>query len=152
MAQGGVRFWDHLFPQSQFRAGIMVIFSGLNQVQTLFVETCKHLNCTGERKGKAPTVVLEAGSGDFSLDWGLAQPEVSRFAHVCSYDRAGSGWSELGLRPRTWRQVAYELHTALQKAGEKGPYLLAGHSLGGLMIRVYAIHPVPEGSRRDGFG
>jgi pimeloyl-ACP methyl ester carboxylesterase len=97
-----------------------------------------HLNCTGKSVGKAPTVVLEAGSGDFSVAWGLVQPAVARFARVCSYDRAGAGWSELGPRPRTWRQIAYELHTALQKAGEKGPYVLVGHSLGGLLIRVYA--------------
>lgn len=97
-----------------------------------------HLNCTGKREGKAPTVVLESGSGDFSIDWSLVQPEVARFARVCSYDRAGAGWSELGPRPRTWRQIAYELHTALQKAGEKGPYVLVGQSLGGLLIRVYA--------------
>jgi len=97
-----------------------------------------HLNCTGKSEGEAPTVVLEAGSGDFSVDWGLVQPEVARFARVCSYDRAGAGWSELGPRPRTWRQIAYELHTVLQKAGEKGPYVLVGQSLGGLLVRVYA--------------
>ena len=97
-----------------------------------------HLNCAGKSEGKAPTVVMEAGSGDFSVDWGLAQPEVARFARACSYDRAGAGWSELGPRPRTWRQIAYELRTALQKAGEKGPYVLVGHSLGGLLVRVYA--------------
>ncbi len=97
-----------------------------------------HLNCTGKGEGKTPTVVLEAGSGDFSIDWGLVQPEIARFARICSYDRAGAGWSELGPRPRTMRQGVYELHTALQKAGEKGPYVLAGQSLGGLMIRVFA--------------
>jgi pimeloyl-ACP methyl ester carboxylesterase len=97
-----------------------------------------HLNCTGNSKGKAATVVLESGSGDFSIDWGLVQPEVARFTRVCSYDRAGAGWSELGPRPRTMRQIAYELHTVLQEAGEKGPYVLVGQSLGGLLIRVYA--------------
>jgi pimeloyl-ACP methyl ester carboxylesterase len=103
-----------------------------------------HLNCTGKSKGKAPTVVLEAGSGDFSVDWSLVQPEVARFARVCSYDRAGAGWSELGPRPRTWRQIAYELHTALRKAGEKGPYVLVGQSLGGLLIRVHASQYAKE--------
>jgi len=97
-----------------------------------------HLNCTGASKGEAPTVVLEAGSGDFSFDWTLVQTEVARFARVCSYDRAGRAWSDLGPRPRTMRQVVYELHTALQRAGEKGPYVLVGQSLGGLLIRVYA--------------
>jgi pimeloyl-ACP methyl ester carboxylesterase len=97
-----------------------------------------HLNCAGKSKGKTPTVILEAGSGDFSVDWSLTQPAIARFARVCSYDRAGAGWSELGPRPRTMRQAVYELHTALRKAGEKGPYVLAGHSLGGLLVRVYA--------------
>jgi pimeloyl-ACP methyl ester carboxylesterase len=97
-----------------------------------------HLNCTGQSKGKTATVVLESGAGDFSVDWSLTQPAIARFARVCSYDRAGAGWSELGPRPRTMRQAVYELHTALSKAGEKGPYVLVGHSLGGLLIRVYA--------------
>jgi len=97
-----------------------------------------HLNCTGKSNGKSPTVVLEAGSGDFSVDWSLTQPEIARFARVCSYDRAGAGWSELGPRPRAMRQAVYELHTALRNAGEKGPYVLVGHSLGGLLVRIYA--------------
>lgn len=102
-----------------------------------------HLNCTGKSERNTPTVVLEAGSGDFSVDWQLVQPEVARFSRVCSYDRAGSGWSDLGPRPRTMKQVAYELHTALQKAGEKGPFVLVGHSLGGLIVRVY-VADYPE--------
>lgn len=61
-----------------------------------------HVNCTGTRNGKMPTVVLESGAGDFSLDWGLVQPEVARFARVCSYDRAGAGWSD--LRPHQAHQ------------------------------------------------
>src|SRR5262245_7640258 len=97
-----------------------------------------HLNCTGKSERKAPTVVLEAGSGDFSFDWTLAQTEVARFARVCSYDRAGRAWSDLGPRPRTMRQVVYELRTALLKAGEKGPYILVGQSIGGLLIRTFA--------------
>jgi pimeloyl-ACP methyl ester carboxylesterase len=97
-----------------------------------------HLNCTGKSNRNAPTVVLESGSGDFSFDWTLAQTEVARFAHACSYDRAGRAWSDLGPRPRTMRQVAYELRTALLKAGEKGPYVLVGQSIGGLLIRTFA--------------
>lgn len=94
-----------------------------------------HLNCTG--KG-GPTVVLLAGGGDYSFDWALVQPDVSSFARICSYDRAGFAWSDPGPIPRTMRQDAYELHTLLQAAQIKAPYVLVGHSLGGLIARVYA--------------
>jgi pimeloyl-ACP methyl ester carboxylesterase len=94
-----------------------------------------HLNCTG--KGE-PTVVLIPGGGDFSFDWGLVQPDVSHFARVCSFDFAGFAWSDPGPVPRTMRQDAYELHTLLKAARIKGPYVLVGHSLGGLLTRVYA--------------
>src|SRR5687768_15512183 len=60
-----------------------------------------HLSGTGEARTSQPIVVLEAGAGDFSVDWSLVQPGLARLARVCSYDRAGSGWSELGPRPRT---------------------------------------------------
>jgi pimeloyl-ACP methyl ester carboxylesterase len=93
-----------------------------------------HINCEG--KGE-PTVVMEAGAGDFSFDWGLVQPQVARFARVCSYDRAGYAWSDPGPTPRTMRQIAFELHTGLLKAGIKGPYILVGHSLGGAIVRTY---------------
>jgi pimeloyl-ACP methyl ester carboxylesterase len=94
-----------------------------------------HLNCTGKR---GPTIVLIAGAGDFSFDWGLVQPDVSRFARVCSYDRAGLAWSDPGPTPRTMRQDVYELHTLLKAARIKAPYVLVGHSIGGLIARVYA--------------
>src|SRR5215210_3207557 len=94
-----------------------------------------HLNCTG--KG-GPAVVLIAGAGDFSFDWSLVQPRASRFTRVCSYDRAGLAWSDLGPTPRTMRQDAHELHTLLANAGVRPPYVLVGHSVGGLIARVYA--------------
>lgn len=94
-----------------------------------------HINSTG--KGN-PTVVLIAGSGDFSFDWSLVQPAVSRFSRVCSYDRAGLAWSDLGPTPRTMRQEVYELHLLLEKAKLKAPFVLVGHSIGGLIARVYA--------------
>ena len=96
-----------------------------------------HLNCTGEARTSQPIVILEAGAGDFSVDWSLVQPGVARLARVCSYDRAGSGWSELGPRPRTMHQIVYELHTLLDKAGERPPYVLVGHSFGGALVRLY---------------
>jgi Predicted hydrolases or acyltransferases (alpha/beta hydrolase superfamily) len=97
-----------------------------------------HLNCTGTAKTGQPAVILEAGSGDFSVDWSLVQPGVARFARVCSYDRAGSGWSDLGPRPRTLHQKVWELHTLLEKGGMKPPYMLVGHSYGGWIVRQYA--------------
>jgi pimeloyl-ACP methyl ester carboxylesterase len=98
-----------------------------------------HLNCAGEARTSGPTVILEAGAGDFSVDWSLVQPSVARFARVCSYDRAGSGWSDLGPRPRTMHQLVYELHTLLEKAGERPPYVLVGHSYGGALVRLYQL-------------
>jgi pimeloyl-ACP methyl ester carboxylesterase len=97
-----------------------------------------HLNCTGEARASQPTVILEAGVGDFSVEWSLVQPDVSKFARVCSYDRAGDGWSDLGPHPRTLRQIVYELHTLLNNGGVKPPLVLVGHSYGGWLVRLYA--------------
>ena len=101
-----------------------------------------HLNCTGEVRTTQPTVILESGAGDFSVEWSLVQPKVAAFAHICSYDRAGDGWSELGPHPRTFHQVAYELHTLLANAGTKPPIVLVGQSYGGWLVRQYqAMYP-----------
>ena len=96
-----------------------------------------HLNCTGESRLGQPTVILEAGVGDFSVEWSLVQPRVAEFARVCSYDRAGDGWSDLGPHPRTFRQIVYELHTLLSRAAERAPFVLVGHSYGGWLVRLY---------------
>jgi pimeloyl-ACP methyl ester carboxylesterase len=96
-----------------------------------------HLHCTGVSRPGQPTVILEAGIGDFSVEWSLVQSGIARFAHVCSYDRAGDGWSELGPHPRTFRQIVYELHALLANAGERPPYVLVGHSYGSWLARVY---------------
>ena len=85
-----------------------------------------------------PTVILEAGVGDFSVEWSLVQPGVARFARVCSYDRAGDGWSELGPLPRTMKQIVFELHVMLEKAAVPPPYVLVGQSYGGVLVRLYA--------------
>jgi pimeloyl-ACP methyl ester carboxylesterase len=94
-----------------------------------------HLYCTGHGK---QTVVLSAGGGDFSFDWYLVQHAVTAFARVCSYDRPGEAWSDPGPQPRTMQQEAYEVLTALRQSKERGPYVLVGHSLGGLVMRVFA--------------
>ena len=95
-----------------------------------------HLNCTGQG---SPVVVLSAGSGDFSFDWSLVQPKVAKFTRVCSYDRAGEAWSDLGPRPRTMLQEVFDLHRLLAAAGERGPYVLVGQSLGGMIGRIFAL-------------
>jgi pimeloyl-ACP methyl ester carboxylesterase len=97
-----------------------------------------HLNCTGEARASQPTVILEPGAGDFSVEWALVQPGVASFARVCSYDRAGMGWSELGPHPRTKRQIVFELRTLLEKAEVKPPYVLVGQSFGGPLALLYA--------------
>jgi pimeloyl-ACP methyl ester carboxylesterase len=98
-----------------------------------------HLTCTGTKNETSPTVVLEAGAGDFSPTWTFVQPKVASFARVCSYDRSDTGWSDLGPHPRTFHQIAYELRTLLKNAGEYGPFVLVGHSLGGLYARTFLM-------------
>jgi pimeloyl-ACP methyl ester carboxylesterase len=98
-----------------------------------------HLNCTGERRAGQPIVVLEAGVGAFSVEWSLVQPGVTALGRVCSYDRAGSGWSEWGPHPRTMQQIVYELHTLLGAAGERPPIVLVGASYGGWLVRWYHL-------------
>ena len=94
-----------------------------------------HIDCVGRG---SPTVVLDAGTGEMSANWVLVQQEVSDATSVCAYDRAGMGWSEMGPEPRDARQVTGELHALLTKAGIEGPYVLGGHSFGGLYMQTYA--------------
>src|SRR5215203_3142213 len=102
-----------------------------------------HLNCTGEAGG-APTVVMDSGLGGTVLDWQLVQPELAKSTRVCTYDRAGMGWSDSGDQPRTSRQIVKELHTLLGNAGVRGPYVLVGHSFGGTNMQVYASQYLDE--------
>jgi pimeloyl-ACP methyl ester carboxylesterase len=95
------------------------------------------LNLDCEGRGR-PTVILESGARPSARSWLLVQPEVARFTRVCSYDRAGYGWSEPGPEPRTSLQIARELKGVLDAAGEKGPFVLVGHSMGGFHVRVFA--------------
>lgn len=93
-----------------------------------------HLDCRGQG---SPTVLLEAGLNDFSVHWALVQPAVAQFTRVCTYDRAGLGWSEPSPRPRTSQTIAEELHTLAHKADESGAYILVGHSFGGIVMREF---------------
>ena len=99
-----------------------------------------HINCAGTG---GPTVVIDAGAGDWSASWSSwVQPGVAKTTRVCTYDRAGMGWSDPGPLPRTAGRFADELHTLLQRAGIPGPYVLVGHSSGGLTVRLFA-HSYP---------
>src|SRR4051812_25247994 len=94
-----------------------------------------NIDCSG--KG-GPTVVLDSGMGvPGVVGWAMVQPAVAKFSRVCSYDRAGYGWSEAGRRPRTSLQIAKELRALLDAAGEKGPFIMVGHSFGGYNGRVF---------------
>lgn len=93
-----------------------------------------HINCTG---AGSPTVVMEAGPNDSSVIWQLVQPEISKFARVCSYDRAGFGWSDAPNQPRTSSNIADELSRLLTRAAVPGPYVLVGHDFGTLDLRVF---------------
>jgi len=96
-----------------------------------------HIWCTGFGE---PTVVLENGLGGGSgiVGWSFVQPEVAKFTRVCSYDRAGTGYSDPGPSPRTARRIAYELAQLLDRTGISGPLVLVGASIGGLFVRVFA--------------
>ena len=113
-----------------------------------------HLYCTGSG---SPTVVLEAGGGAMSSDFGLIAPAVAGNTRVCVYDRAGRGWSESAQTAPHGTQIATDLHTLLQRAQVPGPYVLAGHSFGGLYVQTFAaLYPTEvagmvliDSTRRD---
>lgn len=93
-----------------------------------------HLHAEGEGD---VTVVMDAGAGGIGLHWALVQPEIAKFARVVVYDRAGMGWSESSPKPRTAEVMAQELHTLLTNAGIPAPYVLVGHSFGGIVVRHF---------------
>lgn len=94
-----------------------------------------NLDCTG---AGSPTVILESGLGAPAASWALVQPDVAKFTRVCSYDRAGYGWSDPSPLPHTSLAIVKELHALLLNAGVAPPYILVGHSFGGYNVRVYA--------------
>ena len=90
--------------------------------------------CSGEG---TPAVILESGAGEPGYAWSHIQPEIAKFTEACWFDRAGEGWSDPGPFPRTSATMSAELHELLQRADIPAPYVLVGHSLGGLNARVY---------------
>jgi pimeloyl-ACP methyl ester carboxylesterase len=94
-----------------------------------------HINCIGQG---SPTVILEAANLGMSAHWVRVQQQLSKTTRVCAYDRSGMGWSEPGPEPRDARQISSELHSLLKGIDTEGPYVLIGHSYGGLYARMYA--------------
>ncbi len=98
-----------------------------------------NINCRGQG---TPTVILEAGLGVPAISWRAVQTGIAKFTRVCSYDRAGYDWSDPGPMPRTTARTVSELHTLLQNAGERPPFILVGHSFGATNVRGYtAAYP-----------
>ncbi len=94
-----------------------------------------HIDCTGEG---SPTIILESGLGDTFVSWRKVEPQIAKFTRVCSYDRAGIGYSDASSQARTSKVIASELHALLHAAGVAPPYVLVGHSMGGYNVRLYA--------------
>jgi pimeloyl-ACP methyl ester carboxylesterase len=95
-----------------------------------------HVNCTGTG---SPTVILESGASSFAIDWALVQPAVARTNRVCSYDRAGYGWSEPAAYDMRGEDAIRSLHKALDVLGERPPFVLVGHSMGGRYVRLFQL-------------
>jgi pimeloyl-ACP methyl ester carboxylesterase len=94
-----------------------------------------HMNCTGTG---SPTVVLNNGTGEISQSWARITPAIAATTRVCAYDRAGQAWSDGAQHPQDSRAIATDLHALLNAAGEHGPYLIVGHSLGGIYGMAFA--------------
>jgi pimeloyl-ACP methyl ester carboxylesterase len=94
-----------------------------------------HIDCLGDGR---PTIILDSGMGGSSLDWTRVRPAIAEFTRVCSYDRAGYGWSENGPLPRTGARLAEELHELVARAEIAAPYVLVGHSFAGFIVRLFA--------------
>lgn len=91
-----------------------------------------------EQGNSGPTIVLEAGLMSTVLSWDNLQRELAQSYRVVSYDRGGLGWSDLGPMPRTSDRIVEELHTLLRRAGASPPYIMVGHSFGGLTVPLFA--------------
>jgi pimeloyl-ACP methyl ester carboxylesterase len=94
-----------------------------------------HIHCAGEG---TPAIIFDAALGASSVSWSLVQPALAELSRVCSYDRAGFGWSDAGPMPRTAGRIADEWRRLLDGAGVRPPYLPVGHSFGGLVAQIFA--------------
>jgi len=147
------------FIERSVRSAISVVGFPLSIYQTLVTQFQLHKNkpkgqlvrigqrslhavVTGENKHDQPTVILESGMGGCSLDWSLVQPEISKHTKVISYDRSSFGWSTGTMDRPTCQNYVHELRLLLNEMNLKPPYILVGHSYGGMMMRLFAAqHP-----------
>lgn len=115
----------------------------LHPQRLIAVEGQRRLNlyCTGRG---SPAVIFDSGLGEPMMDWALVQPAVARQTRACSYDRAGLGFSDPSPAERTSARMVDDLHRLLKAARIPPPYVLAGHSLGGMNIKLYAETYLPE--------
>jgi pimeloyl-ACP methyl ester carboxylesterase len=138
---------NYILPLVIAVAGLLSATSGVSQHQAASAEHRPgklfdigghklHLLCTGAENAKV-TVVFESGGGGYSQDWSKVLELLPSDVKACAYDRAGSGWSEAGPAPRTFRQEVFELNALLKAANIKSPLILVGHSIGGLLVRLY---------------
>jgi pimeloyl-ACP methyl ester carboxylesterase len=92
----------------------------------------------------SPTVILESGFGATSQAWAMTQPRIAAVTRVCAYDRAGYGFSDPGPMPRDGAAIARDLDNGLKAARIGGPYVVVGHSAGGLYARLFAARRLKE--------
>ena len=115
----------------------LVAFEGNQSARLVTVRSHEmFLNCTGDASG--PAVILEAGTGDTSEVWNAVQKQIDKFARVCSYDRLGLGKSDMLASPHTADEIVSDLHQLLDAASISPPYVMVGHSIGGIYVRKYA--------------
>jgi pimeloyl-ACP methyl ester carboxylesterase len=121
---------------SAFNAIALYRFRHSPPGQTFLVDGhAMRIECSGSG---SPTIVLDAGLGNDGLIWGRVQPALAKTTRVCSYDRAGFGWSDALPPPRDADHIATELHGLLAEAQINGPIVLMGHSIAGIYLRDYA--------------
>jgi pimeloyl-ACP methyl ester carboxylesterase len=123
---GGAMSAEAASPQPR---GQMIDIGGGRRMQIL---------CAGPEAGARPTVLLGAGAFGFSADWAAVQDKLAAAGlRSCAYDRAGLGFSDPGPAPRDSLAIVSDLERLLAAAGETGPFILCGHSMAGLHLRVF---------------
>lgn len=123
---------------------VMLAATGATVHDSLYLTRGRMVDIGGRRlnmycigKG-SPTVVFDSGLEDWAPAWDTVQPVIAKTTRACTYDRAGNGFSDPGPMPRTSMRIVADLHALLTKAGEKPPFVLVGHSFGGINVRLYA--------------